>query len=290
VTGLLVLAGAPIGDWRDASRRLIEELTLAEVIAAEDTRRFARLARDLGVTYTGRLISYFDGNEIAKTGDLVAELLDGRRVLLITDAGMPSVSDPGYRLVRAALNAGIRVTAVPGPSAVLTALALSGLPSDRFIFEGFVPRTKGARESFYRGLSQERRTVVLFEAPHRLAESLEDALSELGPDRKAAICREMTKTYEEIIRGSLAQLVAWSKSEEILGEITLVIAGVDPSVREVDSTELVQMVTVREAAGLSRKEAIAAVAEALSLAKRVVFDAVVAEKESKKQASGKIGE
>lgn len=280
MTGLLVLAGAPIGDWRDASPRLIEELTRADVIAAEDTRRFARLARDLGVTYTARLVSYFEGNESERTDDLVADMVEGRRLLLITDAGMPSVSDPGYRLVRAALDAGIKVTAVPGPSAVLTALALSGLPSDRFIFEGFVPRTKGTRERFYRGLAAERRTVVLFEAPHRLLESLGDAVVELGPDRKAAICREMTKTYEEIVRGSLAELVLWSKSREILGEITLVIAGVDPTTREFDASELAAMVAVREEAGETRKEAIAAVAELLLLAKRVVFDAVVAQKES----------
>lgn len=278
MSGLLILAGAPIGDWRDASPRLIEELTQADVIAAEDTRRFARLARDLGVTYTARLISYFDGNESAKTGDLVAEMVDGKRLLLITDAGMPSVSDPGYRLVRAALDAGVKVTAVPGPSAVLTALALSGLPSDRFIFEGFVPRTKGARASFYRALADERRTVVLFEAPHRLLESLEDAVVELGPDRQGAICREMTKTYEEIVRGPLFELVAWGSSREILGEITLVIAGVDPSIREYEPSELALMVAMREEAGLTRKEAIAAVSEVLSLAKRVVFDAVVAAK------------
>ena len=290
MTGILVLAGAPIGNWRDASPRLIEELTMAEVIAAEDTRRFARLARELGVTYTARLVSYFDANEIARTEALITEMLNGRRLLLITDAGMPSVSDPGYRLVRAALDAGIRVTAVPGPSAVLTALALSGLPSDRFIFDGFAPRTKGARMSFYRGLAAEKRTVVLFEAPHRLADSLEDALTEFGSDRQGAICREMTKTYEEIIRGSLSELVAWSKSKEILGEITLVIAGVDPNVRKVDSAELVQMVEIREAAGLSRKEAIADVAEALSLAKRIVFDAVVKAKSGNKPASGRIEE
>jgi 16S rRNA (cytidine1402-2'-O)-methyltransferase len=290
VTGILVLAGAPIGDWRDASPRLIEELTLAEVIAAEDTRRFARLARELGVTYTARLVSYFDANEIARTNDLITEMLNGRRVLLITDAGMPSVSDPGYRLVRAALDAGIQVTSVPGPSAVLTALALSGLPSDRFIFEGFPPRTKGARSNFYRGLERERRTIVLFEAPHRLADSLEDAFTELGSGRQGAICREMTKTYEEIIRGTLAELKTWSKSKEILGEITLVIAGLDPNVREVDSAELVQMVVMREGAGLSRKEAIADVAEALSLAKRIVFDAVVKAKSGNKPASGRIEE
>lgn len=280
MSGVLVLAGAPIGDWRDASPRLIEELTRAEVIAAEDTRRFARLARDLGVTYTGRLVSYFEGNESARTSDLVAEMIDGRRLLLITDAGMPSVSDPGYRLVRAALDAGIKVTAVPGPSAVLTALALSGLPSDRFIFEGFVPRTGGARERFYRELANERRTTVLFEAPHRLLDSLTDALAELGPDRQAAICREMTKTYEEIVRGPLSELVAWSQSREILGEITLVISGYDPGEREIDAAELVLMVAAREEAGLTRKEAIAAVAEALSMPKRVVFDAVVAQKKS----------
>ncbi len=279
MTGLLVLAGAPIGDWRDASPRLIDELTRAEVIAAEDTRRFARLARDLGVTYTARLVSYFDGNENTRTGDLVAEMIEGRRLLLITDAGMPSVSDPGYRLVRAALDAGIKVTSVPGPSAVLTALALSGLPSDRFIFEGFVPRTKGVRERFYRGLANEKRTVVLFEAPHRLPESLEDAVAELGPDRQGAICREMTKTYDEIIRGPCADLVLWSRSREVLGEITLVIAGVDPSTREIDAAELALMVAMREEAGETRKEAIAGVAETLSLAKRVVFDAVVAQKE-----------
>jgi len=289
VTGVLILAGAPIGDWRDASARLIEELALAELIAAEDTRRFSRLAKDLGATYTARLVSYFEGNENAKTADLVAEMLAGRRLLLITDAGMPSVSDPGYRLVRAALDAGVKVTAVPGPSAVLTAVALSGLPSDRFVFDGFVPRSKGARLSFYRGLTQERRTIVLFEAPHRLEESLDDAVAEFGPDRQAAICREMTKTYEEIVRGSLAELSAWSKSKDILGEITLVIAGVSSSVGHVDPTEMVHLVLVREEAGMSRKEAIAAVAEALSVPKRVVFDAVVAEKESKRVASGKIG-
>lgn len=287
MTGLLVLAGAPIGDWHDASPRLIQELSIADVIAAEDTRRFARLARDLGVAYTGRLVSYFEGNEVARTAELVTAMIAEQRVLLITDAGMPSVSDPGYRLVRATIDAGIRVTAVPGPSAVLTALALSGLPSDRFIFEGFPPRTKGARERFYRELATQNRTVVLFEAPHRLAESLEDAVIELGSGRQGAICREMTKTYEEIIRGSLEELLLWSKSGEILGEITLVVAGKDPNVLVVESSELVQMVRTREEAGLTRKEAIQAVAEALSLAKRVVFDAVVAEKE-RSRASGRI--
>ena len=282
MTGLLVLAGAPIGDWNDASRRLIQELSIAEVIAAEDTRRFARLARDLEVTYTGRLVSYFEGNEVTRTAELVTAMIAGQRILLITDAGMPSVSDPGYRLVRATIDAGIRVTAVPGPSAVLTALALSGLPSDRFIFEGFAPRTKGARERFYRGLASEKRTVVLFEAPHRLAESLEDAVLELGSGRQAVICREMTKTYEEVIRGSLEELLRWSKTGEVLGEITLVVSGRDPDDREIESAELVQMVRTREEAGLTRKEAIQAVAEALSLAKRVVFDAVVADKESRR--------
>lgn len=289
MNGLLILAGAPIGDWRDASARLVEELSRAEIIAAEDTRRLARLMRDLGTSTSARIVSYFDGNEVARTGELVGEMLAGRRLLLITDAGMPSISDPGYRLVRASLDAGISVTAIPGPSAVLTALALSGLPSDRFVFDGFVPRTKGARARFYRDLATERRTIVLFEAPHRLAASLNDAEAEFGAERQAVICREMTKTYEETIRGSLAELAAWGATREILGEITLVIAGADASSHEVDSDGMAAMVRTREEAGLSRKDAIAEVAEALSIAKRVVFDAVVADKESRKNPSGKIG-
>src|SRR3954454_31541 len=208
--GLLVLVGAPLGNTGDASARLREVLAGADVVAAEDTRRLARLARDLDVTVGGRIVSYFEGNEERRTPDLVAALRDGAVVAVVTDGGMPSVSDPGYRLVRAALDAGFPVTAAPGPSAVTTALALSGLPSDRFCFEGFLPRTGSHRRSRLRELAAEARTLVFFEAPHRIAGTLGDMAETFGADRTAAVCRELTKTYEEIRRGTLAELAAWA--------------------------------------------------------------------------------
>src|SRR4051794_32661576 len=223
--GRVVLAGAPLGNIGDASARLREVLASADVIAAEDTRRLARLTRDLGVTVTGRVVSYFEGNDERRTPELVEALERGATVVVVTDGGMPSVSDPGYRLVRAALEAGFPVTAVPGPSAVTTALALSGLPSDRFVFEGFLPRTGSHRRSRLRELATEPRTLVLFEAPHRIAGALAALASTFGADRPAAVCRELTKTYEQIRRGSLAELAAWARESEPRGEITLVVAG-----------------------------------------------------------------
>lgn len=204
MTGTLVLAGTPIGDIADAPPRLAEELAGADVVAAEDTRRLRRLTQGLGVTPKGRIVSYFEGNEAARTPELVEELLGGARVLLVTDAGMPSVSDPGYRLVAAAVEKDVRVTAVPGPSAVLTALALSGLPVDRFCFEGFLPRKGGERLSRLREVAEERRTLVYFEAPHRLDDTLAAMAEVFGAERRAAVCRELTKTYEEVKRGSWA--------------------------------------------------------------------------------------
>ena len=199
------------------------------MVAAEDTRRLRRLAADLGVRLTGRVVRYDDATEAAGTPGLVDALTAGRTVLLITDGGMPSVSDPGYRLVAAAVAAGVPVTALPGPSAVTTALALSGLPSDRFCFEGFLPRRPGERRRALAALRDERRTLVLFEAPHRLAATLADAAEILGPDRPAAACREMTKTYEEVRRGPLAELAAWA-ADGVRGEITLVVGGAPPAV------------------------------------------------------------
>jgi 16S rRNA (cytidine1402-2'-O)-methyltransferase len=276
--GLLVLLGAPIGDPADASPRLAEWLVKADVVAAEDTRRLRRLTTDLGVTIGGRVVSYFDGNEVERTPVLLEELQAGRTVALVTDAGMPSVSDPGYRLVVAAVEAGVQVTAAPGPSAVTTALALSGLPSDRFCFEGFLPRKPGERRSRLTELVGESRTMVFFEAPHRLAESLADLSSVFGADRPAAVCRELTKTYEEVRRGGLQELAAWALGE-VRGEITLVVAGAVPAAGDALSPEaLANIVAEREAAGEARKEAIAAVAVELGLPKRVVFDAVVAAK------------
>ncbi len=278
VGGLLVLAATPIGDPLDAPARLARELAAADVVAAEDTRRLRRLCRALGVEPGGRVVSYFEANEAARTEELVRGLLAGDRVLLCSDAGMPSVSDPGYRLVVASVNAGVRVTAVPGPSAVLTALVVSGLPVDRFCFEGCLPRRSGERAARLRELAGERRTCVFFEAPHRLAASLTAMAGAFGPDRAAAVCRELTKTYEEVRRGSLAELAAWA-AEGVRGEITVVLAGAPASSVAAEApAELAALVAMRVEAGQPRKEAIAAVAKEVGLPKQEVFDAVVAAK------------
>jgi 16S rRNA (cytidine1402-2'-O)-methyltransferase len=270
----LVLAGAPIGRAADASARLREELAGAEVIAAEDTRRLQRLCKDLDVTLGGRVLSYFEGNETRRTPELLDALRAGQRVLLVTDAGMPTVSDPGYRLVAAAAAEGLPVTCVPGPSAVTTALAVSGLASDRFCFEGFLPRKGGERRSRLGALAAERRTAVFFEAPHRLAEALTDMAAVLGESRRAVVCRELTKTHEEVRRGTLGELAAWA-ADGVRGEITVVVAGApEPSV-ELTAEELVRQVHVREEAGLSRKDAVAAVAQETGVPRRDVYDAVV---------------
>lgn len=284
MTGVLVLAGTPIGDVSDAPPRLLTELSSADVIAAEDTRRLRRLTQALGVTPTGRVVSYFEGNEVARTPELVEALQGGARVLLVTDAGMPSVSDPGYRLVDAAVAVGIKVTAVPGPSAVLTALALSGLPVDRFTFEGFLPRKTGDRARQLAEVAAEPRTMVFFEAPHRIAESLAAMAEAFGPDRPAAVCRELTKTYEEVKRGPLAELAVWA-ADGVRGEITVVVAGAPPAAPSaLTPEELARRVADREEAGERRKEAIAAVALELGLPKREVFDAVVAAKTERRSA------
>jgi 16S rRNA (cytidine1402-2'-O)-methyltransferase len=273
----LVLAGAPIGRPGDASARLREELEAAEVIAAEDTRRLHRLCRDLDVVLRGRVLSYFEGNEARRTPELLDALRAGQRVLLVTDAGMPTVSDPGYRLVAAAAAEDLPVTCVPGPSAVTTALAVSGLPTDRFCFEGFLPRKAGERRARLGALAAERRTAVFFEAPHRLADALADMAAALGPDRRAVVCRELTKTHEEVRRGTLAELATWA-APGVLGEITVVVQGAPEPTVELTVDELVRQVAVREEAGLTRKEAIAAVAQENGVMRRDVYAAVVASK------------
>jgi len=272
VTGRLVLAGTPIGDVLDASPRLGRVLAQADVVAAEDTRRLRRLTGELGITVGGRVVSYFEGNERERTTELVEALAQGQTV--VTDAGMPSVSDPGYRLVAAAIDAGIDVTAVPGPSAVLTALALSGLPVDRFTFEGFLPRKPGERARRLGELADEPRTMVFFEAPHRLTASLEAMAEAFGPDRRTAVCRELTKTYEEVKRGPVADLVVWSK-DGVRGEITVVVTGADPH-KILTAAELAQEVAIDEEAGTPRKQAIADVAKRFNVPKRTVYDAVLA--------------
>ncbi|MGW0431532.1 16S rRNA (cytidine(1402)-2'-O)-methyltransferase [Micromonospora sp. NPDC003197] len=275
-TGRLVLLGAPLGNVADASPRLRDGLATADIVAAEDTRRLARLARDLDVTIAGRIVSYFEGNEERRTPDLVAAIADGAVVALVTDGGMPSVSDPGYRLVRATLDAGAPVTAAPGPSAVTTALALSGLPCDRFCFEGFLPRSGGSRRARLRELAAEPRTLVFFEAPHRVAGALADLAATFGADRPAAVCRELTKTYEEVLRQPLGALAEWAATGEPRGEITLVVAGAPPATsadRPADD-ELRAEVARWEADGTSRRDAITAVANEYGLRRRDVYTIV----------------
>ncbi len=271
--GVLVLAATPIGDVRDASPRLAAELADADVVAAEDTRRLTRLCRELGVRPAGRVLSYHEHNEAARTGELLERLLAGDRVLVVTDAGMPSVSDPGFRLVAAAADAGVRVTAAPGPSAVLMALAVSGLPVDRFCFEGFLPRKAGERSRALRGLAAERRTMVFFEAPHRVAETLAAMAETLGAERPAAVCRELTKTYEEVVRGPLGTLADWAGGA-VRGEITLVVGGAPEEPGE-DLDAAVPAVLARVEAGERLKDACAAVSAATGLSKRLLYDAAL---------------
>ena len=272
---MLILAATPIGRVSDASPRLAELLASADVVAAEDTRRLKRLASDLGVEVGGRVVSYFEGNERERTPDLVEAVAGGATVLLVTDAGMPSVSDPGYRLVAACIDAGLDVTAVPGPSAVLTALAVSGLPVDRFSFEGFVPRKAGERRRVLGALRREPRTMVFFESPHRTGATLAAMAEAFGSDRRAAVCRELTKTYEEIARGSLAELVAWAEGQEhgVRGEVTLVVAGASEEHGERTAEELREMVAEAESDGLSRKDAIARVAAETGVRRQDVYTA-----------------
>jgi 16S rRNA (cytidine1402-2'-O)-methyltransferase len=273
-SGRVVLAATPLGQPGDASIRLREALSTAPVIAAEDTRRVRRLCHDLGVTPAGRVVSFFDGNELVRVPGLLDVVRAGSDVLVVTDAGMPSISDPGYRLVAAAVAEGLPVTALPGPSAVTTALAISGLPVDRFCFEGFLPRRSGVRRRALGALTAERRTMVFFEAPHRLAAMLADVAAAFGGDRDAAVCRELTKTYEEVRRGPLAELADWATGE-VRGEITVVVAGAQPIAAEREPAELAALVAERQASGCSRKEAIAAVARELGVPKRDVYAAVV---------------
>jgi 16S rRNA (cytidine1402-2'-O)-methyltransferase len=275
--GRLVLAATPIGDVADASPRLVELLGSADVIAAEDTRRLRRLATALGVPLPGRVLSYHDHNESARAAELVAAAESGALVLVVTDAGMPSVSDPGLRAVRAAVDAGVPVTAVPGPSAVLTALALSGLATDRFCFEGFPPRRPGERRRALVALAEEPRTMVFFEAPHRLAATLAEMVRAFGEERPAAACRELTKTYEEVVREPLGRLHAWSAAAEPRGEITVVVAGAPaPSAPgEQDLAAVVDRVLARVDTGERLKDAVAAEAVPVGMPKRDLYDLVV---------------
>lgn len=276
--GTLVVAAVPIGNIGDVSTRLRAAIENAEFIAAEDSRRFSRLCKDLGIQNEAKVISFFEGNERDRLVQLEQALNDQSQVLLVTDSGMPGVSDPGFRAVALAIEKGFPIEVIPGPSAVTTALLLSGLPTDRFAFEGFLPRTDVARERLLEEIALEERTLIFFEAPHRVPSFIESVARIFGPSRKAAICREMTKTYEEVIRGSLAELLQWVNSKEMLGEFTIVISGFAPSEVSYSDEEIEQIVMRFEGAGYSRKEAIASTAKEIGLPKRKVFDIMVARK------------
>lgn len=277
--GRLLLAATPLGDSRDASQRLRDAIAEADVVAAEDTRRFRSLAAALQIPVHAKVVSHYDAVEVARLPGLLDDVRAGRTVLVVSDAGMPAVSDPGFRLVAAAAAAGLPVTCLPGPSAVTTALVLSGLPGERFCFEGFAPRRSGERGRWLAELATERRAVVFFESPHRLADTLRDAVEVLGAGRRAAVCRELTKKYEEVVRGTLAEVAAWAGVEgAVRGEITVVLAGAEPGTAPpVES--LVRAVEERVEDGERLKEAVAAVATAAGVPKRDLYNAALAARE-----------
>ena len=273
--GRLVLAATPIGNVEDASAHLRRLLAEADVVAAEDTRRTRALAARMGVEIGGRVVSHHEHNEAERSAELLEVVAGGGTVVVVTDAGMPAVSDPGFRVVTAAVAAGLAVTAAPGPSAVLTALALSGLPTDRFCFEGFLPRRPGERSRALADLADERRTMVFFEAPHRLADVLTSMADAFGAERPAAVCRELTKTYEEVRRGPLTELVAWAGEGQVRGEIVVVVAGAVRATTA-STSDLVAEVLARADAGERLKEAVAEVATVAGVPKRDLYAAALA--------------
>lgn len=273
-SGVVLFAATPIGNPDDASPRLRAALAGAEVVAAEDTRRLRDLARRLEVTVAGKVVSLHEHNEDARAGELLEVAAAGGTVLVVSDAGMPAVSDPGYRLVRRAIEAGVRVSALPGPSAVLTALALSGLPTDRFAFEGFLPRKAGDRARVLAEVAQEQRTLIFFEAPHRLLATLAAMAEAFGDDRPAAVARELTKTYEEVRRGTLAELAAWEG--EVRGEICVVVGGAAPP--EVTQADAVAQVLALSADGMRLKDAAGEVAAATGLRKNDLYASALQER------------
>lgn len=271
---MIILAATPIGNLGDVTRRLVEALGTATVIAAEDTRVTVHLLKALGIENRPRLISLHDHNEREKASELV-ELARDADVLVLSDAGMPTVSDPGFHLVDAAADAGVVVTALPGPSAVLTALAVSGLPTDRFTFEGFLPRKPGDRRKALRDLAQERRTMVFFESPNRIAASLADVATTLGADRRVVVCRELTKFFEEVKRGTAAELAEWAAAG-VKGEICVVVAGAEERVMDLETgvAEVMRLL----AGGTRLKDAAADVSAATGLSKRDLYEAALAAK------------
>jgi 16S rRNA (cytidine1402-2'-O)-methyltransferase len=271
--GRLLLGATPLGQPSDASGRLVAALSSADIVAAEDTRRVRTLAKALDISIRGKVVSFFDHVEASRVPELVDAISAGATVLVVSDAGMPLINDPGHRLVLACVDAGLPVRCLPGPSAVTTALAVSGLPSDRFCFEGFAPRKQSARSGWLESLADERRTTVFFESPRRLAACLRDAVEQLGGARRAAVCRELTKVHEEVVRGSLAELAAWA-ADGVLGEITVVLAGATP---RADLAALVVQASALVNGGMGVKDACSQVIAATPGApsRRELYDAVL---------------
>ncbi len=265
--GVLILAATPLGNPADASTRLREALATADVVAAEDTRRVRRLAADLGVRIGGKVVSHYDAVEDQRSAALAGYVAEGLTVLVVSDAGMPLVSDPGLAAVRRCIEAGLPLTCFPGPSALTTALALSGLAVDRFCFEGFLPRKPGPRRSRLQSLAAEERTMVFFESPRRLADTLADMAQAWDPERRVAVCRELTKPYEEVLRGTVGELS--QQVADILGEITLVVAGADRSAPDLE--ELVEQVADLVERGMRRSEAVAQVAAESGVSRRELY-------------------
>ena len=271
--GQLILAATPLGNVLDASPRLKQTLTEADLIAAEDTRKAKRLIQDLNLEIKAPIISFFEENEIEKIPELINKLKQGSKIVVISDAGTPAISDPGFKLVKQAITENISITVIPGPSAVLSALVLSGLPTDRFSFEGFIPRKGKERTEILNNLNKESRTMIIFESPRRTKETLEDIKEVVGEDRKIAVVREISKTYEEVIRGSVSELVDWANSNEVLGEITIVIEGVDSSKRNIVDEEAIKNVKDLIAKGMSFKDAVQQVSTQLGLSRRELYEA-----------------
>jgi len=271
--GQLILAATPLGNILDASPRLKQTFEQADLIAAEDTRRAKRLFADLNLEITAPVISLFEENEIEKIPDIIEKLKNGAKVVVISDAGTPAISDPGYRLVSKAIAENIVITVIPGPSAVISALVLSGLPTDRFAFEGFIARKGKERTEILNNLNTQSRTMVLFESPRRTSQTLEDIQEIVGPDRKAAVVREISKTYEEVIRGSIKELVTWANSKEVLGEITLVVAGIENVGKKEVDEEAVNNVKRLVDAGSSFKDAVQEVSTQRGLSRRELYEA-----------------
>ena len=279
--GSIILAATPLGNIGDASARLRELLSTADVVAAEDTRTLAQLARALGITIQGRTVAHHEHNEAHSAPELVRLAAEGSTVVMVSDAGMPLVSDPGFRLVQAAVAAGVDVTCAPGPSAVTTALALSGLPSDRFAFDGFVPRKEGERRRWLSEVAEDPRTLVFFESPHRLAATLQTMSEVFGPDRSACVCRELTKLHEEVVRDDLAGLAEWAGAGTVRGEIVIVVQGHQPDQTAPDLETLVSAVEERVSAGEKLKSAVKEVAAtAPGVATRDLYNAVLARREA----------